>query len=101
MPEAETPFSRVSEVHHTTIGWRFVNPRMDALHGTDSMPGTAQNVADDYGVAREDQDAFALRSQQRTARAVAAGRLAREIAPVLVPQRRGDPVLEERDEHPA
>ena len=100
LPKAESAFSRAMEVHDTTIGWRFVNPRMQALHGTDSMPGTAQNVADDYGVAREDQDAFALRSQERTARAVEAGRLAREIAPVAVPQRRGDPVVVERDEHP-
>ena len=100
LPKAESAFSRAMEVHDTTIGWRFVNPRMQALHGTDSMPGTAQNVADDYGVAREDQDAFALRSQERTARAVEAGRLAREIAQVAVPQRRGDPVVVERDEHP-
>jgi len=100
MPKATTAFSRANEVHDTTIGWRFVNPEMDRLHGTDSMPQTAQNVADDHGVAREDQDAFALRSQERTAKAQASGRLAREIAPVPVPQRKGDPVLVERDEHP-
>ncbi|MEX2291117.1 MAG: 3-oxoadipyl-CoA thiolase [Mycobacteriales bacterium] len=100
LPKAQTAFSRAAEVHDTTIGWRFVNPEMERLHGTDSMPGTAQNVADDYGVSRADQDAFALRSQQRTAGAVAAGRLAREIVPVPVPQRKGDPVLVERDEHP-
>ncbi len=100
MPKAQSAYSRANEVHDTTIGWRFVNPRMDALHGTDSMPQTAQNVADDHGVAREDQDAFALRSQQRTAAAQASGRLAREIAPVPVPQRKGPPVLVERDEHP-
>ncbi len=100
MPKATAAFSRANEVHDTTIGWRFVNPEMDRLHGTDSMPQTAQNVADDHGVSREDQDAFALRSQERTAKAQASGRLAREIAPVPVPQRKGDPVLVERDEHP-
>jgi 3-oxoadipyl-CoA thiolase len=104
MPKAETAFSRVAEVHDTTIGWRLVNPAMDRAYGTDTMPATAQHVADEHGVAREDQDAFALRSQERAAKAVAAGRLAREIAPVPVPadkgQRRGEPVLVERDEHP-
>jgi acetyl-CoA acyltransferase len=100
LPKAETAWSRAAEVHDTTIGWRFVNPRMDELHGTDSMPGTAQNVADEHDVSREDQDAFALRSQERTAKAVSSGRLAREIAPVAVPSRKGEPVLVERDEHP-
>ena len=100
LPKAETAWSRAAQVHDTTIGWRFVNPRMEELHGTDSMPETAQNVADQHTVSREDQDAFALRSQERTAKAVASGRLAREIAPVPVPQRRGEPVLVERDEHP-
>ncbi len=100
MPKAETAFSRAAEVHDTTIGWRLVNPAMDQAYGTDTMPGTAQNVADEHGVSREDQDAFALRSQQRTARAAAAGRLAREIAPVSVPRRKGEPVVVERDEHP-
>jgi acetyl-CoA C-acetyltransferase len=100
MPKAETAFSRAAEVHDTTIGWRLVNPAMERAYGTDTMPATAQNVADEHGVSREDQDAFALRSQERTARAVAAGRLAREIAPVPVPRRKGDPVLVERDEHP-
>ena len=100
MPKAESAFSRANEVHDTTIGWRFVNPLMDELHGTDTMPGTAQNVADEHGVSREDQDAFALRSQERTAKAQASGRLAKEIAPVPVPQRKGDPVLVDTDEHP-
>ena len=100
MPKAETAFSRSTEVHDTTLGWRFVNPRMEELHGTDTMPATAQNVADEHGVSREDQDAFALRSQERTAKAQASGRLAREIAPVPVPQRKGDPVLVDTDEHP-
>jgi 3-oxoadipyl-CoA thiolase len=100
MPKATTPFSRSNEVHDTTIGWRFVNPRMEQLHGIDPMPRTAQNVADDYGVGREDQDAFALRSQVRTAEAQSSGRLAKEISPLLVPQPKGDPVLVEVDEHP-
>ena len=100
MPKAETAFARTAEVHDTTLGWRFVNPLMQSLHGTDSMPQTGQNVADELGISREDQDAFALRSQERTARAVASGRLAREIAPVSVPQKRGDAVVVERDEHP-
>ena len=100
LPKAPVAWSRELEVHDTTIGWRFVNPRMDALYGTDSMPGTAENVAGDYGVSREDQDAFALRSQERTAKAISNGRLAREIVPVSVPQRKTDPVLVDRDEHP-
>ena len=100
VPKAEAAFSRAAEVHDTTIGWRLVNPAMDAAYGTDTMPATAQHVADEHGVSREDQDAFALRSQERTARAAAAGRLAREIAPVPVPRRKGEPVLVERDEHP-
>ena len=100
MPKATTAFSRANEVHDTTLGWRFVNPEMERLHGTDSMPQTAQHVADEHGIAREDQDAFALRSQERTAKAVAGGRLAREIVPVAVPARKGDPVRVERDEHP-
>jgi acetyl-CoA acyltransferase len=100
LPKAPAAWSREIEVHDTTIGWRFVNPRMDALYGTDSMPGTAENVAGDYGVSREDQDAFALRSQERAAKASSNGRLAREIVRVSVPQRKGEPVLVERDEHP-
>jgi acetyl-CoA C-acetyltransferase len=100
LPKSETAWSRAAELHDTTIGWRFVNPRMDELHGTDSMPRTAQNVADEHNVSREDQDAFALRSQQRTAKAVTSGRLEREIAPVSVPQRKGAPVVVDRDEHP-
>lgn len=100
LPKAETAFSRHAEIHDTTIGWRFVNPAMDAAHGTDSMPQTGQNVADDYGVSREAQDAMALGSQAKAAAAIANGRLAREITPVSVPQRRGDPVVVETDEHP-
>ncbi|MDQ8705658.1 3-oxoadipyl-CoA thiolase [Streptomyces sp. LHD-70] len=100
LPKAPTAWSRASEVHDTTIGWRFVNPRMRAEHGTDSMPETAQNVADTYGISREDQDAFALRSQERAAAALARGRLEREITPVAVPGRRGESTLVETDEHP-
>ena len=100
MPKAGSAWSRSNEVYDTTIGWRFVNPAMDAQHGVDSMPQTAQNVADRWNVSREDQDAFALRSQQRTAAAQANGRLAREIAPVSVPVKKGDPVLVDTDEHP-
>lgn len=100
MPKAGSAWGRAPEVHDTTIGWRFVNPRMVDQFGVDSMPQTAQNVADEWGVAREDQDAFAFRSQERTAAAIASGRLAREIAPVEVPQRRGDPVVVDTDEHP-
>jgi len=84
----------------TTIGWRFVNPALEGAFGTDSMPETAENVASDFGISREDQDAFAARSQARAARAQDSGRLAREIAPVTIPQRKGDPVVVDRDEHP-
>lgn len=100
MPKAETAFSRAAEIHDTTIGWRFVNPQMHKAYGTDSMPQTGQNVADDFGVSREAQDTMALSSQQKAAAAQENGRLAREITPVLVPQRKGDPVRVDRDEHP-
>jgi acetyl-CoA C-acetyltransferase len=100
MPKAGAPFARATEIHDTTIGWRFVNPSMADRFGTDSMPETAENVAAQHGVSREDQDSFALRSQERTAKAIASGRLAREIVPVPVPQRRGHDVLVDRDEHP-
>ena len=100
MAKPGAPWDRSPEVHDTTIGWRFVNPRMVEAFGVDSMPQTAQHVADEWGVAREDQDAFALRSQQRAAAAISSGRLAREIVPVPVPQRRGEPVLVDTDEHP-
>ena len=99
-PKAQTPYARTAEIHDTTIGWRFVNPLMQQQYGTDSMPQTAQNVASDYSISREEQDAFALRSQERTAKAQANGRLAREIAPVPVPQRKAEPVVISRDEHP-
>jgi len=100
MAKAETAFSRTAKVEDTTIGWRFVNALMKSKYGIDSMPETAENVAADFGVARADQDAFALRSQERTLAAQASGTLAPEIVPVPVPQRKGDPVMVERDEHP-
>lgn len=100
MPKAETAFSRANAVYDTTIGWRFVNKLMQQAHGIDSMPETAENVAQDFRVSREDQDLFALRSQQKAAAAIASGRLAKEIVPVTVPRRKGDPILFDTDEHP-
>jgi acetyl-CoA C-acetyltransferase/acetyl-CoA acyltransferase len=100
MPKAESAYSRNAEIHDTTIGWRFINPAMRAAYGVDSMPETAENVADDFGISREDQDAFALRSQDKAAAAQESGRFAAEITPVSIPQRKGDPLLVERDEHP-
>ncbi len=100
MPKAESAFSRAAEIHDTTIGWRFVNPLMKAQYGVDSMPETAENVAEDFAISREDQDLFALRSQDKAAAAQANGRLAREITPVSIPQRKGDPKIVDRDEHP-
>ena len=98
--KAESAFSRQAKIEDTTIGWRFVNPRMKAQHGIDSMPETAENVADDFNIARADQDAFALRSQERAARAIADGVFKEEIVPVAIPQRRGDPIVFDTDEHP-
>ena len=100
MPKAETAFSRANAVYDTTIGWRFVNKLMRQGYGIDSMPETAENVAEDFRVSREDQDLFALRSQQKAAAAIASGRLAQEIVPVTVPRRKGDPVIFDTDEHP-
>jgi 3-oxoadipyl-CoA thiolase len=100
MGKAESAFSRQAAIHDTTIGWRFVNPLMRELHGVDSMPETAENVAGEFGIGRADQDAFALRSQQRTAAARDAGVLAEEIVPVTIPQRRGEPRVVMEDEHP-
>ncbi|MDQ1535841.1 MAG: hypothetical protein QOE58_234, partial [Actinomycetota bacterium] len=99
-PKSQTPYARTAEIHDTTIGWRFVNPAMREQYGVDAMPQTGQNVADAHEISRDDQDAFALRSQRRAARAQAIGRLAREIAAVSVPQKRGEPVVVTRDEHP-
>jgi acetyl-CoA acyltransferase len=100
MPKADTAFSRRAEIFDTTIGWRFVNPLIEAQYGIDAMPETAENVAEAHGVARADQDAFALRSQERADAAQRSGRLAREIVPVPVPQRRGEAPSVELDEHP-
>ncbi|KWW99173.1 beta-ketoadipyl CoA thiolase [Carbonactinospora thermoautotrophica] len=100
LPKAETAFSRTAEIHDTTIGWRFVNQRLAEQYGTDSMPETAENVAEEFAISRADQDAFALRSQQRAAKAIANGRLAQEIEPVPVPRPKGEPVVVDRDEHP-
>ena len=100
MAKADSAFSRAAKIEDTTIGWRFVNPLMKAKYGIDSMPETAENVAAEFKVSRADQDAFALRSQQRAAAAIAAGRLAEEIVPVTLPAKKGDPVVVDRDEHP-
>ncbi|WP_197916328.1 3-oxoadipyl-CoA thiolase [Thiosulfatihalobacter marinus] len=100
MPKATSAFSRANAVYDTTIGWRFVNKKMQAMYGTDSMPQTADNVAAEFNISREDQDAFAARSQARWAAAHAAGVFADEITPVAVPQRKGDPIVVDTDEHP-
>ena len=100
MAKADSAFSRAARIEDTTIGWRFVNPLMKAKYGIDSMPETAENVAQDFNIARADQDAFALRSQERAAAAIAAGRLAEEIVPVTLPAKKGDPVVFRQDEHP-
>jgi acetyl-CoA acyltransferase len=100
MGKSTEAFGRQAEIFDTTIGWRFVNPRMKSEHGIDSMPETAENVAQDFQVSRPDQDAFAFRSQQRAGKAMASGRFAQEIVPVSIPRRKGDPVVVEQDEHP-
>ncbi|RWP39363.1 3-oxoadipyl-CoA thiolase [Mesorhizobium sp.] len=100
LPKAETAFSRNAEIYDTTIGWRFVNPLMKEQYGVDSMPETGENVARDFGVSRETQDAFAVRSQDKAIAAQKSGRLASEIVPVMVPQKKGDAVPVELDEHP-
>jgi 3-oxoadipyl-CoA thiolase len=100
LPKAESAFDRRAEIYDTTIGWRFVNPKMKSAYGDDTMPSTAENVAEEFQIRREDQDAFALRSQQKTAAAQGSGRLAAEIVAVEIPQRKGDPVVVENDEHP-
>jgi len=100
MPKADSAFSRAAKIEDTTIGWRFVNPLMKSKYGIDSMPETAENVAADFKVSRADQDAFALRSQERAAAAIAAGRFAEEIVPVTIPAKKGDPVVFGQDEHP-
>ena len=100
MPKADNAFSRNNAVFDTTLGWRFVNPVMKQMYGTDSMPETAENVAQEFGVSRADQDAFALRSQAKAFAAQKNGRLAKEIVPVTIPAKRGDAVVVDRDEHP-
>ncbi|MHA6730241.1 3-oxoadipyl-CoA thiolase [Devosia sp. A369] len=100
LPKAETAFSRNAEIYDTTIGWRFVNPVMKHLYGVDSMPETGDNVAIDYNISRQDQDLFAVRSQAKAAAAQQNGRLGREITPVTIPQRKGDPIVVSADEHP-
>lgn len=100
MPKATSAFSRDNAVYDTTIGWRLINPAMKAQFGVDSMPDTAENVADQFAISREDQDKFALRSQLKAATAQANGRLAAEICPVIIPQRKGDAIVVDRDEHP-
>ncbi|RWC22625.1 MAG: 3-oxoadipyl-CoA thiolase [Mesorhizobium sp.] len=100
MPKADAAFSRNAEIYDTTIGWRFVNPLMKKQYGVDSMPETGENVAEEFAISRADQDAFAVRSQDKAVAAQANGRLAKEIAPVTIPQRKGDPVVVEKDEHP-
>ncbi|KUJ80308.1 beta-ketoadipyl CoA thiolase [Ruegeria marisrubri] len=100
MPKATSAFSRANAVYDTTIGWRFVNPKMEQMYGTDSMPQTADNVAEEYNISRADQDAFAARSQARWAAAHQAGVFAEEITPVTIPQRKGDAIVVDTDEHP-
>ncbi len=100
MPKATSAFSRQTEIHDTTIGWRFINAKLKAQYGIDSMPETAENVAEQFSVSRADQDAFALRSQQKAARAQRDGTLTAEIVPVVVPQKKGDALHVAHDEHP-
>ena len=100
MPKAETAFSRANTVFDTTIGWRFVNKLMKEKYGVDAMPETAENVATDYKIEREAQDLMAMNSQLRAVAAIQAGHLAREICPVTIPQKKGDPLLVDSDEHP-
>ena len=100
MPKADAAFSRGHSLQDTTIGWRLINPLMKKLYGVDSMPETAENVADDYKVNRADQDLMAMRSQNKAAAAQASGRLAKEITPVTIPQKKGDPMIIHQDEHP-
>jgi 3-oxoadipyl-CoA thiolase len=100
MAKATSAFDRNAEIYDTTMGWRFVNPRLRDAYGDDTMPSTAENVAEEFQVSREDQDAFALRSQEKTAAAQASGRLAAEIVAVEIRQRKGEPLVVDKDEHP-
>lgn len=100
MPKSDRAFSRANEVFDTTIGWRFVNPQMEKLYGVDSMPETAENVANEFNISREDQDRFALLSQEKALKAQSDGRFDREISPISIPQRKGDAIVVSKDEHP-
>ncbi len=100
MPKASTPFSRNAEIYDTTIGWRFVNPKMKSSFGIDSMPETAENVAEKYQVSREDQDRMALASQEKATNAISNGRFFKEITPVEIPQKKGESIIFDKDEHP-
>ncbi|MHA3081573.1 3-oxoadipyl-CoA thiolase, partial [Acinetobacter sp. ANC 5502] len=100
MGKAETAYSRTQKIEDTTMGWRFINPKLKEMYGVDTMPQTAENVAAQFHISREDQDKFALTSQQRTAAAQAKGYFANEIVPVTIPQRKGDPIVVDTDEHP-
>ena len=100
MPKSDRAFSRANEVFDTTIGWRFVNPQMEKLYGVESMPETAENVANEFNISREDQDRFALLSQEKALKAQSDGRFDREISPISIPQRKGDPIVVSKDEHP-
>ena len=100
MAKATSAFDRNAEMYDTTIGWRFVNPKMKSLYGDDTMPSTGENVAQEFQISREDQDAFALRSQEKASAAQVNGRLAAEVVPVGIPQRKGDPIVVDKDEHP-
>ena len=100
VPKATTAFSRSNSIEDTTIGWRFINPVMREMYGVDAMPATAENVADDFNISREDQDIFALASQEKYAAAHKAGFFKDEIVSISVPQRRGDPIIFDTDEHP-
>ncbi|MCG2574286.1 3-oxoadipyl-CoA thiolase [Acinetobacter sp. ME22] len=100
MGKAETAYGRTQKIEDTTMGWRFINPKLKEMYGVDTMPQTAENVAEQFHINREDQDKFALNSQQRTAAAQAKGYFANEIVPVTIPQRKGDPIVIDTDEHP-
>lgn len=100
MGKGESAYARTMKLEDTTMGWRFINPQLKAMHGVDTMPETAENVAEQFSINREDQDAFACRSQERTADAQSSGRLAEEIIPVSIPQRKAEPIIFDTDEHP-
>ena len=100
IPKADKAFSQKAEIYETSLGWRFINPKMEAMYGTDSMGETAENVAAEFNINREDQDAFACRSQQRATAAIESGRLEIEICPVSIPQRKGEDLIVKTDEHP-